>query len=204
MKGKLVQKVVKVLIAVPCFQTCEPEVMRDIYRLNIPDNVETSLEFVLGYGVAQARNESARFALANGFDYILFVDSDVLVPKSLLEELLKLDSDIAAGWYKRKREQQFAEVYVWETDEKKAMKKLTAEDISKLNTCEINACGFGCALVKTELFKKIPDYTWFNFVETSQTQITEDLNFCLKAAKAGAKIMLEPRLQCVHIMKVGI
>ena len=43
------------------------------------------------------RNMTAKVALENDVDYILFIDDDVLVPIDTLGRLLACDADIAAG-----------------------------------------------------------------------------------------------------------
>jgi hypothetical protein len=67
----------KVLIAVPTFETIAPECFKAIYELQGDD---LTFDFVRGYDCAKARNEIAKKALNGGFDYVLMVDSDIVIP----------------------------------------------------------------------------------------------------------------------------
>ncbi|MCL2798053.1 MAG: glycosyltransferase family 2 protein, partial [Firmicutes bacterium] len=119
MKGKNVVETKRVLIAVPCYAHCEPDTMKSIYDLRIPPHVETSLVFITGYTVVQARNRIVEKSLKDGYDYTLFVDSDVVLPNGLLERLLALDADIACGWYVKKipgEQEKITEIYTLKFD----------------------------------------------------------------------------------------
>ena len=60
----------KILIAVPTFETIEPEVFKAIYNLR-PAGHELHFDFVKGYDCACARNEIARMTQLGGYDYVL-------------------------------------------------------------------------------------------------------------------------------------
>ena len=49
--------------------------------------------------VDKARNELVRMALKDNCDYILFIDSDTIIPSGALDTLLAMDVDIASGLY---------------------------------------------------------------------------------------------------------
>ena len=70
----------RVLVAIPTFESIKNETFKSIYGLNIPENTEVMFDFVKGYDCAKARNEIAKIALNYGFDYVLMVDSDIILP----------------------------------------------------------------------------------------------------------------------------
>ena len=57
----------KILIAVPTFETIEPEVFKSIY--NLKSEHELHFDFCKGYDCAVARNEIGKKAQAGGYDY---------------------------------------------------------------------------------------------------------------------------------------
>lgn len=192
---------VKVLIAVPTAQYCEGDTFKSIYNLEVPERVVTQFEFVHGYGIVQARDRIARFAVENKLDFVLFVDSDVVLPPNLLVELLKHNTDIATGWYVKKFQRELTEIFI-PTFDKKGIKNVREDELKTADLTQISACGFGCTLVKVDLFNKVfADGVYFNWVKTELQEISEDLYFCAKATKAGGKIVVDPKLRCGHIAK---
>jgi len=60
---------------------------------------------------------------------------------------------------------------------------------------DADAIGFGCAIVKVDLFKRMPK-PWF----FSMSPIGEDILFCKNAkAYANAKIMVDTNVECPHL-----
>lgn len=46
-----------------------------------------------------SRNKIMDYAKDNGYDFLLFVDTDVIVPENILNELLKANKDVVSGLY---------------------------------------------------------------------------------------------------------
>ena len=46
-----------------------------------------------------SRNKIIEYALENNYDYILMLDSDVIVPKNIIKELLNNNKEIVSGLY---------------------------------------------------------------------------------------------------------
>ena len=81
-------KKLNVLIAIPTAKNIETETFKSIYRLKIPDNVNTYFECFYGYNIDQVRNLIAYYTINNNFDYVFCVDSDIVLPEDTLEKLL--------------------------------------------------------------------------------------------------------------------
>jgi GT2 family glycosyltransferase len=196
----------RILIAVPCGAPCEMDAMKSIYDLDIPDNVKTELRFVSGYSVSDARNKLAHESVDNGYDYTLFVDGDVVLPRQLLTKLLCLESDIASGWYPKK---QFGgvvpEIYTHN------LERNCYEPITEILEYEyprvigIDGAGFGCVLIKNSVFEKVQlaDGRYFEYVYYDNGHVlSEDLSFCNRAKQAGCNILADTELRCGHIGKI--
>ena len=93
----------KILIAVPTFENIKPECFKSIYNLRNPKDYLLYFDYVKGYDCARARNEIAKLAIKYGFDFVLMIDSDVNVPRQTINNLLECETDIALGWYYKKR-----------------------------------------------------------------------------------------------------
>jgi hypothetical protein len=88
-----------ILIAFPTAKNIETDTFLSVYRLDKPDNVNLHLECFYGYNIDQVRNLIAHYAIQNNFDYVLFVDYDMILPKDTLTRLLSYDKDIISGVY---------------------------------------------------------------------------------------------------------
>lgn len=190
----------RILIAIPCYQYIEPETMHSIYNMITPVGYEASFIVMRGYTVQQARNRIVSQSLAMGFDYTLFVDSDVLLPKQLLANLVAINADIATGWYIKKTiDAQITELYGPDKLGQRRMVNIDQNELPTEGIIPILGCGFGCTLVKNEVFGKIGTANWFEYIEKPDYICSEDLNFCDKARAAGCSIVADVSLRCPHI-----
>jgi GT2 family glycosyltransferase len=196
----------KILIAVPCGAPCETKTMESIYHLNVPNNVSTRLSLLSGYSVSDARNKLTNESLDGSFTHTLFIDSDVIVPENLLENLLCLNADIASGWYPKKQQGDIIPEIHNLNEEKTAYHPITKIfDFEIPRVIGIDGAGFGCTLVKNTVFEKVklPDGRYFEYVYYSNGKVlSEDLSFCGRAQNAGCTILADTSLRCGHIGKI--
>jgi hypothetical protein len=191
-----------ILIAAPCYSFCEPKTMESIYNLSIPSFInKPKLKFFTGYSIEDARNKAAEMCINEGYDYLLFIDSDIIVPYDLLYELLKLETDVASGWYTKKTLDKIPEVlminHILQHYEPISLDKL----INTVEPLEVDGIGLGCALIKAQtLLENTINTKWFRFVryENGGT-LSEDLDFCTRIKERGAHIKVNPNLHCGHI-----
>lgn len=127
-----------------------------------------------------------------GPTHILFIDSDVLPRAKTLDTLLELDKDIVTGVYPMTSRKGLA----WSVAKEDTF--MGIEDLPR-NPFKVKYCGFGCVLVKMEVFERLEWPYWKNeFVEGGITK-GEDIYFCDKAREAGYDIWCEPKVKCNHI-----
>ena len=196
------EKKTRVLIAVPTFENCRIETMKSIYDLAIPPGVEAELEFIAGYTVAQARNRAVALSLERGFDYTLFVDSDVVLPRELLISLMQTGAPIATGWYIKKipGRDGITELYAPTADGSESMANVMEKDMPKEpQLIAVTGCGFGCTLVHNEVFRAMGDSCWFEYIERPGKTCSEDLTFCIKARNLRYGIVALSSLRCPHV-----
>ena len=83
----------KILIAVPTFETIFPDTFKSIWDLDKGGH-EVAFDFVRGYDCATARNNIAQTAINGNFDYVLMVDNDVVLPRDVLMDMLDDPKDV--------------------------------------------------------------------------------------------------------------
>lgn len=181
-----------ILIAIPTNKYIEPETMKAIYDLEIPEGYTTEFQFFYGYQVDQIRNLIANWAMK--YDYLFAVDSDITFKPDTLKKLLKADKDIISGLYiQRKPGQHILELY-------RQGHNISYNDIKGLGTIEIDGCGFGCVLIKSNVFKSIPypHFVYRSAIDHAQT-LSEDVYFCMKARDNGFRIFADTSILCEHL-----
>lgn len=194
----------KILIAVPTFENIKAECFKSIYGLKVPEGCELYFDYVAGYDCAKARNQIAKNAIASEFDYVLMVDSDIQLPNDTLIKLLKCNSDIALGWYYRKRtktDQTIIYNFGKNFDDNNCIKgKTMIHEIPR--PIEVKGGGLGVCLIKVETFNKL-DYPYFKFVTYDDDSVlSEDLYFCNLASQNGFNIKCHPGVKGNHIFDV--
>jgi len=189
----------KILIAIPTAKYIESETFKSIYELRKPLNTEVVFQFFYGYNIAQIRNLIAHWAINNKFDYIMWVDSDIILPKLILEKFYSYNYDIISGIYlQRKEEVKIPEIYI--PNDHGGSKNILIEQVPINQIFEIVGCGFGAVLTKIDVLKKIgyPQFEYHNAID-SKNAISEDVDFCRKAINKGYKIYADSSMRCEHI-----
>jgi len=95
------RRVRRILIATPHRAKTDPNVT-NFYKMQTPAAFDVLIEQPYGFSVADARNFIVNKAIKEDFDYIFFVDDDVLIPRCALVQLIHHKTDIVGGFYYRK------------------------------------------------------------------------------------------------------
>lgn len=144
------------------------------------------------------------------YDYIMWIDSDIVFTPDHFLKLLQYDLDIVSGLYMMQGGRQYAAVKDWDEEFFKKhgyFQFLTPEDIKgKTKLIEVAYSGFGFKLIKRGVFEKI-GYPWFRPVYHQLTdQIrdfsSEDVSFCRLAIEQGFKIWADPTVVVGHQKRV--
>lgn len=102
-----------ILIGVPTAKYIESSTFKSIYDLEVPDGCKTHVQFFYGYNIAQIRNIMANYTIVNNFDYMMWVDSDIVLPSDTLMKLYGHQKDCVGGIYiQRKHGETTPEVYL--------------------------------------------------------------------------------------------
>ena len=188
----------KILIAIPTAKYIEPETFKSIYDLDVPEGYQTVFQYFYGYNIDQIRNLIADWVV-KGYDYLLSVDSDIVLPRDTLRRFLSHDVDMVSGLYiQRKPGQHVLEIY--ENNDRGGVSNIPYGKIKDRGLVPIGGCGFGCVLVKKSVFQAIPypHFVYHSALDHANT-ISEDVDFCAKVLKKGFKIYADTAIKCRHI-----
>lgn len=201
-------KKTKVLLAVPVHSHMENGTVKSLFELEVPKNVTMDFNYCEGYTVGLARNAIVTYALENKYDYVLWIDGDLIVPKDLLKKLLHLiesnkDCGIATGYYVKKAlGEPISELFNYD-EEQKAVQNVKESLLPKDGKpYEIQACGMGCSLVSCDTIRKVLEKfgMCFEYVLEKFNILSEDLDFCRKVKTLeNKKIYADTSLRCGHI-----
>ena len=183
----------KLLVAIPTARYIEPETFKSIYNQVTPGGVTIDFQYFYGYNVDQIRNLIAHYAIENGYDYLMCVDHDIAFDVTTIAKLVAHNKDIIGGIYRQRRPEQILEVF--------NMAYHPYYDTKAFYTTpfEVGAIGLGCALIKVDVLKKIgyPQFDYHQAIK-AEDSLSEDVDFCQKAKKAGYRIWIDPDIRCEH------
>lgn len=186
----------KILIGIPTSREIEIECAASLIGMKRKGRVGVFAPN--SYCVDASRNMIVEHALENNYDYIFWVDSDMIVPKDGLLNLLSTGKDIVCGACSYKIIGCKDAVAKRLNDEGLYMDIPLKEVREAKELIELDATGFGCVLTKVDVFRKIPA-PWFVY----KPDFGEDIYFSIKARENGYQLWLDPRVRLGHIGKVN-
>lgn len=188
----------KILIAVPCMDQVPAPFCQSLAQLQkVGDCV---LTMKAGSLIYLSRNELATAAIQIEADYVFWLDSDmVFKPDTLIrmmETLKANDLDILTGLYFRRVPPYSPVLY------NKIEIEGVACDFSEFDRIpdglfEVGACGFGCVLMKTDVFFDVQ--AKFGNMFSPIGNNGEDVAFCWRARQCGYKVICDPSIICGHV-----
>jgi hypothetical protein len=193
-------KDLKVVIALP---TGEFARRADFYDyLNAIEKPEGTI-IVTSHGQSPARNRNImiKIALEQNASHILFIDDDMAFRPDNLKKLLGHDKDIVGGLYLHRNFPHlpimFDEAYS-DGRCKNTFLRTGTEGLIKVKNM-----GLGCALIKTEVFKTMPE-PWITLGELEKDHWSDDISFFNRARGHGYEIFVDTDVVCGHIMSAII
>ena len=188
----------KTMIAIPCMDAVATDFCQSLVNMRYVGEVQFGFtECSLIY---HARTQLCRMAMEAGADYVLWLDSDVIFKPNLMEDLMTdiQGKDMVTAIYHMRRPP-FRPV-IWKKIKPGLLPGLCEiepyDDYPTDGLFEVEGCGFGAVLMKTEVIKDVAE----TFHETFGPipGFGEDLSFCVRARTCGYKIHADPKLQIGH------
>lgn len=192
-------KIKRILIAIPTNRNIEAQTFKSIYDLEIPNGYIVDFQYFYGYQVEQVRNLIAHYVMANQYDYLFSVDSDIAFPPDTLKRLLNHNVDMVTGLYIQRIPGVHC-IEVMRYNEFGGVTHVPYNDIKGQGLVPVDSCGFGCVLVKTHVFKTIPypHFVYKSAIDHAHT-ISEDVYFCKQVRERGIRIYADTSILCDHI-----
>jgi GT2 family glycosyltransferase len=158
----------------------------------------------LGADVSRGKNQKP-FNQEIDYDYIMWIDSDIIFNFKQFIRLLNYKKDICSGLYLMQGGRNFACVKNWDEEffsKNGHFQFLSPRDIQdEKSLLKVNYVGMGWMLVKKGVFESL-EYPWF---EPIRKQIgdtidftMEDVAFCHKAIEKGYEIFVDPKVIVGH------
>ena len=192
----------KILIAIPCMDMVSARFAQSLSTLKKTEHCVVS--FLINSLIYDSRNKLSEYAMKGEFDFVLWLDSDMVFPPDTLERMLKtLDEhdeiDILQALYFR-RGAPFSPV-AFDVLEINDRGECNFQDMEIVPTelKEIAGCGFGCVLMRTDclldIAAKYGGNVWFSPIGN----VGEDCSFCIRARNEGYRIFCDPTINIGHM-----
>ncbi|MBS3148103.1 hypothetical protein J4219_04415 [Candidatus Woesearchaeota archaeon] len=147
--------------------------------------------------IVNNRKYLRQYALKKGYDYLLFLDSDIMLPARAIEFLLQTKADVASGAY----------LSVFQIEGKEVIapvlykdlgggdcQQYTYEGVAQPKLIDIGAAGLGCVLISRKVLEKV-DIRTFGKSSTGG----EDIAFFVDARANGFKCVAYTGVKCLHM-----
>ena len=188
----------KTLIAVPCMDQVPAPFAQSLAMLKKVG--ECTLSMQMGSLIYTSRNNLAQMAIQMDVDYVFWLDSDmVFEPDTLIrmmDTLQKNDYDILTGLYFR-RVPPYTPVLFDKLDIRRNICLWSEFHEIPAEPFEVGGCGFGCVLMKTDVFYDVQTKHGNMFAPIANNG--EDIAFCWRARDCGFKIYCDPSVICGHM-----
>ena len=191
----------KTLIAIPCMETTPYGFDQSLLYMHKGDN--PTVYFRPNSLVYDSRNIISLTAIEQGFDQVMWLDSDMMFPPDTLLKLQAHEKDMVTGLYVTRRTPVEPVLYaeISEPDRNAdgyLQKKITPYmDFPRDSFFPVAGCGFGCVLTSTKLLKEVWDR--FGPAFTPFPWAGEDISFCHRVNLLGHQIFCDSTVSCGHI-----
>lgn len=148
------------------------------------------------------RNSACEDALRLGFQWLMFIDDDVIPPPDVFARLAGHNKDIVSGLYLRRQEPICPVAQTINPDG--STQWVTTWDPPEC-IAEVDLVGAGCLLIHRRVLEGMAK-PWFDWelgrktpAELGRPAMSEDFSFCVRAKQAGFKIYLDTSTRCEHV-----
>lgn len=167
-------------------------------------NIYYSRNMCLGGNVLNGANQKPYNGQLD-YDYMMWIDSDVIFSVDQFIKLLQYQKDIVGGLYLMEDNYHYATVENWDEEffEKNGYFTFLNRDTikTKTNLFSVSYTGFGFMLVKRGIFESM-EYPWFQpeyiNIGTAKDFTMEDVSFCRKANRLGYQVLIDPTIVVGH------
>lgn len=196
----------RTLIAIPCMDYIEAGFVESLLNLRKVGECDTVL--LKSSLVYDARNQAAQKAVAEGYDYIFWIDSDMTFEPDLLERMFASIGDkpfLTALCFGRRPPFKPCIFNELSASQEGLGVMPHAEnwfDYPRNSIVEVAGAGFACVLQKVEMLDVMLSVYGVPFFPLAG--LGEDLSFCFRAAKIDFKMYADTSIKIGHIMRMSV
>ena len=196
----------KILIGIPSNRDLPKEMVATLLPLATQVGYENVL-FMQNAMINQCRDAIVKVAIERNYDYIMWLDDDMVFPADVITELLKHDKDICSGLYfgRGNYKPLIFDVKHDKTDDTYSLEQLY--EYPKNSLMKVAGVGFGCCLTKVSTMRRIWETkirgaggTCFDFIGG----LGEDLSFAIRCMELGIETWVDTSVKCGHIGKLTV
>ena len=157
---------------------------------------------VSGSLVYDSRDAIAQYAVDNGYDYVLYVDSDMVFDADDLRRLLAHQVGICSGLYVTRAGERKNVAYSKIITRRRfpyRAPKLINDNLST-GFGSVSAVGFGFCLIKCSVLKCMLKH--YKSLFEPSWGVGEDIAFCIRARRLGFKTFIDRDVKLGHIGEV--
>lgn len=201
----------KILIAVPLPESVSNSFYSNLIEIisytkkHLPGLEELSYSTKSGVRTDKNRNVLIDEALENNYDYILWLDADMVYPVDIIVKYFQQPFKIIGCVYFKRKYPYHPVLYVNGTNPIKPYKMVDPTKLEPNKIYEVDGLGFGGVMVDTEVYRTMGGDKYMNYglnyhlpYETTD-QLTHDLVWCKKAKEYGYKIFVHTGVYAGHI-----
>lgn len=189
----------KILLAMPTIGSIPIQTVSSI--LSTVEKGKVDLLMVEGSLIYDARERMVREAVEQGYDYILFADSDMIFSGEDLKKLLAHNVGICSGLYVKRDGSNvnvaYKEIITRRRFPFREPKLIVDSETSGFG--RVAACGFGFCLIKCSVIKTMMKY--YKALFEPVKGLGEDAAFCYRARKVGFYTFIDRDVKLGHIGK---
>ena len=200
----------KTMIAVPCFEQVPMLFVESLLGLHRPG--ETLMATARSSLVYDSRNMLSQMAIEQGYDRILWLDSDMTFESDLLERLsADLDEGkrfVAGLCFTRKNPIQpvvYSETGYKEAEDGSGHHSTFAtciQDYPRDTIFPVKGVGLAATMMETSVIKEV--YAKFGSPFSPIAGFGEDISFCRKCDELGIEIWCDGRIKVGHIAQTVV
>ena len=192
----------RLMIAVPCMDMVHTMFFRSFVNLDLPAGTEIAIS--TSSLIYDARNQLAQRAVQEGFDRMLWLDSDMTFESDLVQRFM---ADLDAGLeyvsglaFSRRapiRPCVYRECGMDVVDGRQTPKAVNFEDIPTEQLFPVAASGLAATAMTTKLISRVGNTYGMPF--SPMMGFGEDLSFCMRETKLGTRLWCDSRIKLGHV-----
>ena len=188
----------KVMSAVPNMGHIHHLTVNSLFALPSVTEAELHYESIAGSLIYDARNEFCSMAVKGNYDYVMFIDSDMVFPANVINKLIALNADVATAVCYGRIGQHNPQVYTemkpttWYRKETASKRPKSVDGIFKIKACGMACCLVSVGLIREMFRRNINPFEPFG-------HLGEDFSFCVRAHKMGAVMLADGSIPIGHV-----